>query len=148
MKKFVYRMQSILDIKHKLEEQEKTNYSIARIKLNEEEEKLNQLLVKKSDYEDLLRMTITNTLDVLEIRRLEDGIESLKVHIKIQQFQVKKAEQVVELAHAKLTQAMKERKIQEKLREQALTAYKGDYELEERKEVDELVSFSYGKTEL
>lgn len=148
MKKFVYRMQSILDIKYKLEEQEKTNYSIAKMKLNEEETKLETLLERKCNYEENLRMTIIKTLNVLEIKRLEDGIESLKVFIKIQKLQVKKAEQAVELASAKLAQAMKERKIQEKLREQALTAYKIDLEQEERKEVDELVSFSYGKAEV
>lgn len=147
MKKFVYRMQSVLNIKYKLEEQEKTNYSIAKIKLNEEEEKLNQLYQRRNEYEDALRLSMNSALNIMEIKRLEDGIESLKVFIKIQKLQVKKAEQAVELAIAKLAQAMKDRKIQEKLREQAFTAYMKEYEQEERKEVDELVSFSYGKVD-
>ena len=43
MKKFVYKMQSVLNIKEKLEEQEKARYAAALAKLNEEEEKLSQL---------------------------------------------------------------------------------------------------------
>lgn len=147
MKKFNYRMQSILEIKYKLEDQEKTNYSIAKMKLNEEEEKLNALLHRRNQYEKSLCMRMNETLNIVEIKRLQDGIESLKVFIKIQALQVKKAEQAVELAVAKLNLAMKDRKIQEKLREQAFETYLKDIELEERKEVDELVSFSYGKVE-
>lgn len=147
MKKFNYRMQSILEIKYKLEDQEKTNYSIAKMKLNEEEEKLNALLHRRNQYEESLCMRMNETLNIVEIKRLQDGIESLKVFIKIQALQVKKAEQAVELAVAKLNLAMKDRKIQEKLREQAFETYLKDIELEERKEVDELVSFSYGKVE-
>ncbi|WP_066720369.1 flagellar export protein FliJ [Clostridium sp. Marseille-P299] len=147
MKKFNYRMQSILEIKYKLEDQEKTNYSIAKMKLNEEEEKLNALLHRRNQYEESLCMRMNETLNIIEIKRLQDGIESLKVFIKIQALQVKKAEQAVELAVAKLNLAMKDRKIQEKLREQAFETYLKDIELEERKEVDELVSFSYGKVE-
>lgn len=140
-------MQSILEIKYKLEDQEKTNYSIAKMKLNEEEEKLNALLHRRNQYEESLCMRMNETLNIVEIKRLQDGIESLKVFIKIQALQVKKAEQAVELAVAKLNLAMKDRKIQEKLREQAFETYLKDIELEERKEVDELVSFSYGKVE-
>lgn len=145
MKKFIYRMQSILEIKYKLEDQEKTNYSIAKMKLNDEEEKLSTLIRRMNQYEESLCLCVNNTLNIIEIKRLQDGIESLKVFVKIQTLQVKKAEQAVELAVAKLNQAMKERKIQEKLREQAFETYLKEYDIEERKEVDELVSFSYGK---
>lgn len=145
MKKFTYRMQSILDIKYKLEEQEKTNYSIAKHKLNEEEEKLSELNKRRDMYEELLRVSMKEALRILEIKRLEDGIESLKVFIKMQQLQVKKAEQAVDIASAKLNLAMKERKIQEKLKENALEEYKREYESEEQKQIDELVSFTYGK---
>ena len=40
MAKFVYKMQSLLNIKEKLEEQAKTAFGLAKAVLNEEEEKL------------------------------------------------------------------------------------------------------------
>ena len=40
MARFIYRMQSILDIKEKLEEQARMEFATAKVRLNEEEEKL------------------------------------------------------------------------------------------------------------
>ena len=40
MARFIYRMQNILDIKYKLEEQAKQNYMAVRARLNEAEERL------------------------------------------------------------------------------------------------------------
>ena len=51
MAKFAYRMQSILDIKYKLEEQEKTAYGIANQRLQEENRKLQQLMLRRMEYE-------------------------------------------------------------------------------------------------
>ena len=48
MAKFVYRMQSILDIKLKLENQAKIAYSIANNKLQEEQMKLHDILARQS----------------------------------------------------------------------------------------------------
>ena len=47
MAKFVYRMQNILEIKEKLEAQEKAAYSVANARLMEEQEKLQGLLNEK-----------------------------------------------------------------------------------------------------
>ena len=52
MAKFRYRMQSILEIKKKLEEQAKNEFAAARAALNEEEDKLEQLKKRKEQYED------------------------------------------------------------------------------------------------
>ena len=43
MAKFIYRMQNILDIKNKLEIQAKNSYAAARMKLSQEEQKLDNL---------------------------------------------------------------------------------------------------------
>ena len=50
MAKFIYRMQNILDIKYKLEETAKQEYTVARLALTEEEEKLEGLLARKNSY--------------------------------------------------------------------------------------------------
>ena len=43
MSKFIYRMQNILNIKYKLEDQAKTEFMLANQVLREEEEKLQKL---------------------------------------------------------------------------------------------------------
>ena len=50
MAKFIYKMQSLLNIKEKLEEQEKTAYGLARAALNEEEQRLAALIARKKQY--------------------------------------------------------------------------------------------------
>ena len=47
MAKFIYRMQSILDIKQKLEEQAKNEFAKARLQLTLEEDKLQKLKEEK-----------------------------------------------------------------------------------------------------
>ncbi len=49
MAKFVYRMQNILDLKIKMEEQRKAEYGLANARLRKEEDKLRELIIKKQD---------------------------------------------------------------------------------------------------
>ena len=51
MAKFIYRMQSILNIKEKLEEQARMDFAQANMRLAAEEEKLQQLKDRKLFYE-------------------------------------------------------------------------------------------------
>lgn len=144
MKKFRYSMQSILDIKLKLEEQEKNNYAQAQMRLNAENEKLAALVQRRGEYEEHLRRMAGQRLDIPEMRRTEDAIEVMKGLIRQQTVAVRKAEQNVEAALHRLRQAMTERKAQEKLREKAWSEYMMEFEAQERKEIDELVSFRFG----
>lgn len=83
-------------------------------------------------------------LDIPEMRRTEDAIEVMKGLIRQQTVAVRKAEQNVEAALHRLRQAMTEKKAQEKLREKAWSEYMMEFEAQERKEIDELVSFRFG----
>ena len=52
MAKFFYKMQNILDIKEKLEDQARNNFSQSRMRLDEENEKLETLKRRKEEYRD------------------------------------------------------------------------------------------------
>lgn len=146
MAKFVYRMENILSIKYKLEEQAKNVFAEAKHKLDLEEQKLEEIYQKKDIYEKKLSSQVVNQLELLEIKRLEDSIEILKYKIRMQMIAVNAAKQEVELARIKLNEVMIERKTQEKLKEKAFEEFKKELNDEERKEVDELVSFMYRQT--
>lgn len=145
MKKFVYSMQSVLNIKEKLEEQERASYGAAQARLNEETAKLVELNARKDGYEQQLRESVGDALNVIQIRHQEEALESMKVLVRRQSVAVSKAEQNVEAARYKLQQVIMERKAQEKLRENAFEAYKKEMQAEESKEVDELVSYQFGQ---
>ena len=64
MAKFAYRMQSILDIKEKMEGQAKIAYGVANAKLMDEQGKLQQIMIRKAGYESQARNLVNGTIDV------------------------------------------------------------------------------------
>jgi len=144
MAKFVYEMQNLLNLKEKLEEQKKAAFGVAKSKLDEEEQKLEELFYKKAGYQQRLVECFSSKLDLADIKKNEEALKIVQMKIEHQSIIVKQAERQVELARIQLTEAMKERKTHEKLREKAFEAFKSELLHEEGKEVDELVSFKYG----
>lgn len=144
MAKFTYKMQSLLNIKEKLEEQEKTAYGLAKATLNEEERRLAEFVAKKNRYIEEKRVEMSSSIHVQELTLLEHAIKSMEYRVEEQVLVVKRAEQAVMLAQARLENAMKERKIQEKLKEHAFDEFKLELEAKEQQEINELVSFRFG----
>lgn len=147
MAKFVYRMQNILDIKNKLETQARNSYAVARMKLTQEEEKLNSLFAQKKSYEEAYRKQLSGNIDIRQINICKNAIELSKNMIKKQLVEVKVASKNLEAAQIRLGEVMKERKIQEKLREKAFDEFLRELSEQEKKEIDELVNFRFEQEE-
>ena len=145
MAKFIYKMQNILNLKYKLEDQAKTAFGIAQAKLLEEQERLSFLEQKKISYQDQIRSLLDGRLDVRRLNQLEEAVENTKGQIKLQRIRILDAEHRVELARERLKEAMVERKTHEKLRENAFEAFKEELNQQEKNEVDELVSYKYSQ---
>ena len=143
MAKFIFKMESILSIKYKLEDQAKAEYGMEVAKLREEERKLEVLIAKKEAYQDALTKAVQDALVIREIKVLENSVENAKYNINVQKFVIKQQQQRVDQAREKLDNAMKERKTYEKLKEKAFEQFKMEIEAQERKEIDELVSFRF-----
>lgn len=143
MKKFRYSMESILQIKLKLEEQMKIAYSIARRNLTKEEEKLQMLRQRKLSYENELRRLSSDRLDILLLNQCRQAIEIIKEQILRQEAVVRNAQHRLEVARIRLNEAMINRKTHQKLKDKEFEEYMMEYEAEERKVVDELNSYKY-----
>lgn len=143
MAKFVYRMQNILNLKEKLETQEKIAFSIANQRLLEEQEKLSQLMIRRAEYENQLKEMTQGTLSIRDIKICKDSINAMKSKIRDQLIEVSRAQREVERARVRLDEVMKDRKTHEKLREKAFENFKEELKAEESKETDQLVSFTY-----
>lgn len=143
MAKFVYRMQNILELKEKLESQEKIAFSMANAKLAEEQEKLSQLMLRRIGYENQLKEMTEGTLNIRDIKNCKEAINSIKSMIRNQMLEIQKAQREVEIARMRLDAIMKDRKTHEKLREKAFEEFKKEIAAEESKETDQLVSFTY-----
>ncbi len=145
MAKFKYRMQSILEVKKKLEEQAKNEFAAARAALNEEEEKLEQLKKRKEAYEEEGRSLREDTLNIMDIIENKEALLRMDEFIAEQKLNVKRAEDRMEEARLALQTAMQESKTQEKLREKAFEQFVKEENARESREIDELVSYTHGR---
>lgn len=145
MAKFKYRMQSVLNIKEKLETQAKNEFAAAQMKLNEETDKLDALKRRKEGYEDERKKLLNSTLDFQKINENKYALERMDEYIQAQEEQVAKAQKALDKARDTLTKAMQETKIQNKLKEKAFEEFKKELNRQEAKEVDELTSYTYGQ---
>lgn len=143
MAKFTYRMQNILDIKIKMENQAKIAYGIASRRLQEEQEKLQAIMIKRATYEKKARELVSGSLRLQEIKECKRAIDVMKSKQRTQMMNVHAAEKNLELTRVELNRVMVERKTHEKLREKAFEEFKQELERAEGKEIDELVSYSY-----
>ena len=143
MAKFKYRMQNILDIKIKLESQAKIAYGIANQKYMTEQQKLQEIVLRRGHYEKLLKESMTGRLDVRQVSHARADVNTMKTLMRRQMMEVHKAELELEDARRKLNEIIKERKTHEKLKEKAFEEFKAQLNAEELKEIDQLVSYTY-----
>lgn len=147
MAKFFYRMQNILNIKYKLEEQAKQEFSNAQYRYRQEEERLEHFKKRKRDYTEEMRGHAKERLNVMELERCNNAIVLMDIRIREQKEVVFRAMTEMDRARAKLNQSMQERKTHEKLKEHQFESFLQELNAEEMKEIDELVSYQHNTSE-
>lgn len=143
MAKFIYRMQNILNLQTKLENEAKIQLTMANNALRVEQEKLEKIYRDIEGYEDRIRSFNGGVLDVQELKRCNDAIAVKKIEAKEQKGNVAKAQTGVDRAMKRVQETMLERKTQETLRDKAFEVFKKEVEDAESKEIDQVVSFQY-----
>ncbi|MBP3468802.1 MAG: flagellar export protein FliJ [Lachnospiraceae bacterium] len=147
MARFRYRMQNILNIKSKLEEQEKNNFAAAQRKLLEEQERLEIIMKQRDALEEEAKEMRSSTLNVLQLQENEYARKYVAEQMKKQRLNVLVAEKNVEAARGKMQKAIQERKIHDKLKEHAFEEFLQEENAAEMKEIDQLTSYTHGKKE-
>ncbi len=144
MAKFVYRMQNILNLNQKLEDQAKIEYATQQAVLNEEEEKEERLRERRAGYMDEARRMRGEALNVRDMIANARAIDIMGDMIEDQHKVVEKEEVRLEEKRSALELAIQDRKTQEKLKENAFDEFKAELAAEEMKEIDQLTSYTYG----
>lgn len=148
MAKFIYRMENILNLQTKLEDEAKIQLTMANNILRNEQQKLRQIYKDIEDYEDKIRGYSMTVLDIKELKRCNDAIAVKKMEAEEQKKTIERAQKNVDKAMHKVREAMLKRKTQETLKEKAFEEFKREVNEEEKKEIDQVVSYQYnGKTE-
>ena len=145
MARFRYSMQSILNVKEKLETKAKQDFAAANTKLMEEEEKLSDLKQRKEEYMEEGKKLRLQVIDVVKIRENKLAVMKVDEYILAQQKEVAKAEKQVEKARIALQQSMQERKVHEKLKEKQFEEFLKDEQDKENKEIDQLTTYVHGQ---
>ena len=143
MAKFVYRLQNVLDIKIRLETQAKTEFATAMNLVRTEEEKLAQLVNRRQQYQEDIRKKSLGKVDVVQLKIGGESVTAIEEMMKQQAVKLRIAERNLEKVREQLNEAVKDRKIHEKLKEKAFEEFKMELNNEEKKEIDQLVSFTY-----
>lgn len=143
MAKFKYRMQNILDIKMKLESQARIAYGVANQKYLSEQQKLQEIVLRRNSYEKAWKESMTGMIDVRQVAHARTDVNTMKTLMRRQMMEVHKAELELEDARRALNDIIKERKTHEKLKEKAFEQFKAELNAEESKEIDQLVSYTY-----
>ena len=145
MARFRYKMQSILDIKEKLESSAKQAFAEANRRLEDEKEKLQNLYDRKEAYlEEGVALRLAK-LDVRKIRENKMAIMRMDEMIRAQRKAVDVAAKALEKARIKLEEVMKERKTHEKLKENAFQEFLQEENAAESKEIDQLTTYLHGQ---
>ncbi len=144
MAKFVYRMQNILNLDEKLEEQARMEYATQQMALNEAEEREEALKRRRQSYEDEARRLRGDSLDIRKMTANAQAIDIMGGLISEQHKVVQQEETKLEAKRSALEEAMKERKTQEKLKEKAFEEFKAELAMEESKQIDQLTSYTFG----
>ena len=145
MARFRFRLQNILNIKLKMETQARQEFANARKALDREEEHL-AMLQRRG--EEIQREGVELRSGVLvfhAIRDNETGRMLNEQRIREQQIVIKRARAVLEKARQNLEDAIKERKIYERLRERAFDEFMVEENRAESKVIDELTTYTYGQ---
>lgn len=145
MAKFSFRLQSVLNLKIRLEEQQRNAFSQAKRRLDEEEEKLRLLMLRLDEYEEEGRAMREKSLNVRDILENGEAIVRVKEFIEDQKAQVRLYERKLEEERLKLVEMIKERKMYERLREKAFEEFMESEKHDEAVANDEHNSYVYGK---
>ena len=145
MAKFRYKMQSILDVKEKLENKAKQDFAQANARLDAERLKLVELQKRRSDYmEEGLQLRLEK-IDIRKIRENKMAVLKMDEYIKNQMVQINLASREVEKTRNALQTLMQERKAHEKLKENAFEEFMKEEQAQESKEIDQLTTYTHGQ---
>ena len=145
MARFHYSMQSILDIKLKIESQERQALANARAALDSEEQRLLKLKDRRVGYQRREAELLEGDLNLRDIGEAHEAVRLMDGFIEEQRIRVAEAERNLERARERLTEVMKERKTHENLKEKAFSQFLAEENRRESKAVDELTSYVYGQ---
>lgn len=141
MRRFKFRLQSVLNIKEKKLEDERLKLGEIISTLEAQKDVLLELNDKKETLKNQLNETLENSiLDIQFVLGYKNYLERLEQDIKTQFEIIKKTQIELEEQQIQVSEAYKEVKILEKLKEKQYKNFLFEYEQNQIKELDDITS--------
>lgn len=148
MKKYSFRLQTVLEMREKKLEDKRREMAVVIAKLNEQNQKLQELMQKQGLAKISLETIYSSgkELDILEVTNYKNYLGKMITDAKNQQIVISKTKNLLQFKQLEVTEALKEVKIFEKLKETQEKKFYEHYNYMEAKEIDDIASTRYKKT--
>ena len=145
MKKFKFRLENVLELRRKTLEDRQLEMAAIQARLNDANNKLDSLeqsrLQAKGDLENILGAG--ENIEFIRVKNYQDYIAKLDDDISIQHKVIADIENELELKQEEVREALKAKKMLEKLKEKEYKAFLKDFEQREAKELDDIALTRY-----
>ncbi len=142
---FRFKMQSVLDYRSNIEEKVLGEYSDLKRRHADEKEILKQLVGRRREAVTELRATENKVMSALEIAERISYIESIRVQEEQQKTVIREVKALVEHKRRELMEAVKNKKVMEKLKERHAEEYRKEMSELEQKNSDEMSVLKFGR---
>lgn len=143
MAKFVFKLQSFLNIKEKIEEQKRTEYGKAVSNLENEKLALQKIFENKNKTITSMQENINLNVNSITLKNFNDYLIFLDKEAIRQKKVIEEEKVKVEQARLELVEAIKQKKTIETLKEKHKEEYLKEELKKEQQIIDEIVSFKY-----
>lgn len=145
MKKYSFRLQTVLEIREKKLEDKRREMAEVIAKLNEQQQYLENLVSKQQSARETLENIYESSqeLNILEVTNYKDYIGKVITEAKMQEEVIKKTTYLLKFKQLEVTEALKEVKVLEKLKDTQEKKFYQHYEYLEAKEIDDIASTRY-----
>lgn len=144
---FIFKLQSVLDYRRNIEEKILNEFSEKKRELDAEQQKLKQLIKERIDIIDELRKMQNKSLHADDIGNRVSYIEQLRKNELVQRKAISQVEAQLEAKRSELLDAVKKRKVMEKLKERHTEEYESNVRAYEQRDSDEMSVLKYGRRE-
>lgn len=148
MKKYTFRLQTVLEMREKKLEDKRREMALVIAKLNEQNEQLAQLFQRQENAKTTLEGIYSSgkELDILEVTNYKNYLGKMITDSKNQQIVINRTKNLLRFKQMEVTEALKEVKILEKLKETQEKKFYEHYNYVQAKEIDDIASTRYKKT--
>ena len=143
MQKFVFKLESVLNLKKQIEDNAKNNLAKSSRILELEKDVLVELNQQKDTYLSKMSEDMEVGVPVYRLRGYNDYFSGAKVKISNQKDIVNNAQRIVDINREELVKAVQEKKILVKFREKKMEAYRIEALKDEQKTIDEINSYKF-----